>query len=35
VLQLRKLERFDAAAFDVRALARRTVQDLLTAWERP
>ena len=35
VLQLRKLERFDAALFDTRALARRTVQDLLTAWQTP
>ncbi len=35
VLQLRKLERFDSVAFDTRALAGRTVQDLLTAWEAP
>jgi AcrR family transcriptional regulator len=35
VLQLRKLERFDAVAFDTRTLAGRTVHDLLTAWEAP
>ncbi len=33
VMQLKKLARFDAVAFDTRALAARTAADLLVAWE--
>ncbi|MEZ4318610.1 MAG: helix-turn-helix domain-containing protein [Myxococcota bacterium] len=35
VLQLKKLSRFDALAFDTRSLARRTSRDLLAAWAAP
>ena len=35
VIQLKKLARFDAIAFDARELARTTISDLLTAWEVP
>ncbi|MCB9675693.1 MAG: TetR/AcrR family transcriptional regulator [Alphaproteobacteria bacterium] len=34
VLQLKKLTRFDAQAFDTRGLAKRTGRDLLHAWAR-